>query len=173
MATRNDLTAERARKFLRYDPETGIFSRFTVGSKDPAKRKTWRQVGSIGIPHGYLMISACGAVYRAGRLAWLMHHGKWPAGEIGYADGDKTNNRIKNLRDQTAIQTAENRKVRSDSTSGYIGVTWHKGIGKWKAQIGAKGVNHHLGYFAKPLDASKAYQAAKARMHGAVQPARP
>lgn len=46
--------------------------------------------------------------------------------------------------------------------SGYRGVSWHKGAGKWHASVSINGRNVYLGLFERPDDAHAAYVAAKA-----------
>jgi hypothetical protein len=53
----------------------------------------------------------------------------------------------------------------SSNTSGYRGVSWHKGIGKWQARITFKGVTYLLGYFSNIEDAAKARKAAEERYY--------
>lgn len=46
--------------------------------------------------------------------------------------------------------------------SNLLGVSWHKGAGKYTASIRVMGQSKHLGYFSNPLEAHKAWQKAKA-----------
>ena len=49
-------------------------------------------------------------------------------------------------------------KKHKKSKSKYIGVTWHKRVNKWTAQILYKRKNIHLGCFNNEIDAHNAYQ---------------
>ena len=89
---RPELTAEYLRELLHYDPETGIFT-----SKD---RRSWnfgRRSGAI-TTKGYRVLKVAGTSYTAARLAWLYTTGKWPERKLEHTDGDKSNDRIANLR---------------------------------------------------------------------------
>jgi len=55
------------------------------------------------------------------------------------------------------VQVRNTRILWKSNTSGYRGVSFHKGIGKWAARIHIESRNKHLGYFLNPLEAAKAY----------------
>lgn len=60
-------------------------------------------------------------------------------------------------------------KPQINNRSGFRGVSWHKyghGGGKWIAVIYFQGKRYRLGFYDTPQAASRAYQAAKARIHG-------
>jgi hypothetical protein len=50
-----------------------------------------------------------------------------------------------------------NAAIRSDNTTGYIGVTWHKTTNKWQAQTMFKGKRIHIGLFNSKDEAALAY----------------
>ena len=50
---------------------------------------------------------------------------------IDHLDGDITNNSRKNLRVTTQEMNCKNRAKRSDNTTGYTGLTFHKPTGRW------------------------------------------
>ena len=85
---KTDLTAERLREVLHYNPETGVFTRLKT-------EKNWRS-GDIagGFRAGYIQIRVDGAKYSAHRLAWLYAYGVNPIDEIDHIDGNKSNNSI-------------------------------------------------------------------------------
>lgn len=83
-----------------------------------------------------------------------------------HRNGDGLDNRRANLREATQTQNMCNRQRRSGSSSGFKGVTWWKRDGKWKAQIGLAGKNHHLGYFSTAEEAARAYDDAARELHG-------
>lgn len=76
--------------------------------------------------------------------------------EVDHINGDKLDNRRKNLRITTRAQNAQNFGSRPGSSSKYRGVTWHKAAGKWMAQHILNGERHYLGLFEDEDDAGRA-----------------
>ncbi|MCS4333686.1 HNH endonuclease [Klebsiella variicola] len=159
---RTQLTQAELKRRIHYDPETGVLTR----------RISFRRshpVGSIVGAHdkdGYLKATVLGVTYQCHRLAWFYVHGKWPIGVIDHIDLNKSNNRIKNLRDTSKSGNEHNRGVRKDNKSGYKGVFWSSRERKWKAAIKANGKKIHLGTFPQKIDAVAAYDMAAKRLHG-------
>ena len=77
--------------------------------------------------------------------------------QVDHIDQNKTNNAAWNLRWASSAQNKANVARRRTNTSGYIGVTWNKQTGKWRATISVDGKTKHLGYFDDILEAAKAY----------------
>ena len=50
------------------------------------------------------------------------------------------------------LPSMSNTRVRKDNTSGYRGVTFHKGNNKWSVSIQVQGKRVGLGYFDTPKD---------------------
>lgn len=154
-----ELTQQRLRELLRYDPTTGDFywkvqtnPRALVGMK----------AGENSISWGYRSINVDKKQYRAHNLVWFYFHGEWPTKVIDHINGNRLDNRIENLRDVTRQQNSWNlQKAKSNSKSGYLGVCWRPTKKKWKAEIRINGKKVWLGHFATAEEASVAYQRAK------------
>jgi len=99
-------------------------------------------------------------------LAWLIVYGEWPNGQIDHINGDRLDNRIKNLRVVTQQQNAFNRVLYKNNSSGVKGVSWSIAQQAWHAQIRVTGKRIHLGFFKSKNDAANAYAAASAKFHG-------
>ena len=63
-----------------------------------------------------------------------------------------------NVRWATRLQQVHNRRLFKSNRSGYKGVSWHKRVNKWVAQIRIDGHKKHLGYFDTPELAHEVYQ---------------
>ena len=159
------ITQSEIRAALRYEPETGLFYwrnrpgvPFCTNARDAGKL-----AGRFDY-HGYRTITFRGVPYGAHRLAWLYVHGIWPTGEIDHIDRDPANNALSNLRHVSHSDNCVNKAVRS--ASGFKGVTWHRKLCKWQAQIERGGKSHYLGVFDDKLEAARAYRGAAAKLHG-------
>lgn len=151
--------ARSLREALCYDPDTGVFTRRTAAGR--------LRVGDLaGCVEGeYLIIGVGRQHYKAHHLAWLYMTGEWPA-YIDHIDGNSLNNRFANLRLSTHSENMRNQvSPRKDNTSGFRGVCRSRN-GKWQANITVSGKQRHLGIFSTPEEASDAYWAAKAALHG-------
>lgn len=140
---------EHLRQRLRYEPETGKLFRLDCEGMPQQWRTRWvgkeafTSVGGSGYFQGWIG----GALHTAHRVAWAIHHGKWPTDQIDHINGVKTDNRITNLREVSNQQNQQNATMRKNNTSGVTGVYWYKDGKKWHAQIRVGKKRMHLGYF--------------------------
>lgn len=161
MATRDKyLTQTQLKKFLSYDPQTGIFIRIAA----PRPQVAWYVGSAAGYitDNGYCVINIDHKRnrYRAHRLAWLYMTGEWPRGDIDHINGDRLDNRWSNLREATRSQNLGNSRIPSTNKSGFKGVSFDGRRNKWLAQITIDGVHYHLGRYDKAEDAAQAYREA-------------
>jgi hypothetical protein len=156
------LTAERLREVAVYDHETGVFS-----WKIPRRRVRVGAAAGTVSKRGYIDICVDCQVYKAHRLAWLYTYGEWPVALIDHINGDKTDNRLANLRPATKAENGANRtKHESRNTSGYRGVHWDKRGQRWVAHIKQNGVGIHIGSFRTPAEASAAHDLRARKVFG-------
>lgn len=156
-----NLTAQRLRELLSYDPDTGDFTRIT---HKRGRRPADGAAAGCRTDRGYIHIHASGRIYKAHRLAWLYVHGVWPDGDIDHIDGNKTNNRANNLRSvSTSVNMQNQRCAQKRNASGFLGVTVHGG--RFEASIKLNGKNIYLGSYATPELAHAAYLAKKREIH--------
>lgn len=149
-------SADQLRSIVFYDPETGAFSRKSDGTS----------IGFIAKAKGYVCLRVLGKKCNAHRLAWLYAHGEWPEGEVDHIDGDKTNNRIVNLRVASRSMNSQNQiRAHNRNTSGLLGVSIDRKRGKWIASIFHNGKKKHLGRFDSPELAHARYLEEKRRIH--------
>jgi len=155
------ITAEELKNCLKYDSETGDF--VWLVKKNGVKKNM--HAGSLN--RGYTLISINGQRYFAHRLAWIYVYGEWPCGEIDHIDGDRSNNRIENLRIVDRSQNMQNEgHARSSNSVGSLGVSRHGS--KYRARIEVNGKQTHIGTFDTVIEASVAYLKAKKMLHGAA-----
>lgn len=155
------LTYERASELLSYAPESGEL-RWRVAASNGVKPGDI--AGTLG-ELGYRHVQIGRKRYRAHRLAWLLTHGELPPSGIDHINGDKTDNRLANLRLATQAENLQNLGVKRNNTSGHPGVSWFKPVGKWRARIVVARKEHSLGYFDSLEQAAAAYIEAKTRLH--------
>lgn len=127
---------------LRYDPTSGYLWWKVRGSRRQLNRPAGSPNGS-----GYTKIGFHGKGYKAHRIAWLLTTGRWPEGQIDHLDGNRSNNRIENLREVSGSDNSRNARMRFDNTSGVSGVGWHKPSKKWFARVYVNRNQKWLGYF--------------------------
>jgi len=155
------ITQELLKELLHYDPETGIFV---------WKKKISCKVIVGGIAgsktNGYLEIGIFGKSYKAHRLAWLYIFGVWPNFDIDHKDSIKHHNWIDNLREVTKSGNQQNqiRAQRSNKT-GFLGVSFHKTNGKYRAVITVNNKQKFIGLYETPEDAHAAYVSVKRKLH--------
>lgn len=151
------ITCDQLKSLLHYEPETGLFTRLTEHGR-------WH-VGDLcgwANGNGYVRLEIAGGRYHAHRLAWLYVHGEWPENNIDHIDGDRSNNRIANLRVANPSQNIANSRKRKASE--FKGVSRrHK---RWVAQITLNYKSLYLGTFNTPEEAHAAYLAAATRLFG-------
>lgn len=161
----------RIREMLSYDPETGIFRWLKTANSNGARQG--QQAGYVR-EDGYVEIAVANRPYRAHRIAWAFVHGEWPQHLLDHINGDRSDNRIFNLRPATRATNLQNQtQPRSNNRSGYLGVcvaTRCKLSGlptAWRATIKHDGRQLHLGNFPSPLIAHAVYVKAKRYLHPA------
>ena len=164
MRSKDWLTVEEARSRLNYDPATGRLTwkklRNTLRIGEEAK--------SLDVA-GYVQVNISGTLVKGHRLAWLLHYGAWPDGDIDHINGVRNDNRISNLRCVSPKVNCQNQRVGSrPSVTGLIGVHL-QGRGsankRYRAKIWVDGRQIHLGGYTTPDEAHAAYVLAKRKYH--------
>ncbi len=150
-------TQEYLRERFTYDEEAGVLIWRT-------HLRTARYVGTVAGRignRGYRQINLNKKAYQAHRLIWVYLNGEIPKGlEIDHIDGDKTNNRIDNLRLATRTQNRWNRKEK-----GYRFKDNH-----WEVSVGHLGKYIYVGFFKTEEEAEKAYKDKCKELRGEFAP---
>ncbi len=155
------LTAERLRELLRYDPETGIFTRRIAGGR--FGRFPPGTVCGYVTPMGYSTIRIDGPLYGAHRLAWLYITGAWPPHQLDHINGIRSDNRWINLRPATLTENNRNKRVHRQ---GEKGAYFDKSRGKWLSTICVNRKQIFLGRFDTEQEAHLAYCSAAKNYYG-------
>jgi hypothetical protein len=162
------------RLLLRYEPETGkLFwrPRSRAWFSDQRTFSVWnvRRAGreALTAPHcrGYRQGVVLTARVATHRVIWAIVHGSWPSKHIDHINGDRSDNRLVNLREVTSAENSKNMKLFATNTSGHSGVSLTARGKKWRARINVGGQEKHLGEFAS-LDEAVAARLAAERAYG-------
>jgi len=122
---------------LHYDRATGLFWWRNPGRK----RQMHEPAGSITAA-GFTLISVAGYRFLGHRLAWMLVHKVWPEANLEHINGDRTDNRIENLRPVTRSDTVHKTGLWDSNTSGIKGVAhypYQRGSNKWLATATVNG----------------------------------
>jgi excinuclease UvrABC ATPase subunit len=146
-----ELPLQRISELFRYDEETGsLYWKINRGRRG----KINTVAGNLN-PSGYVHVRIDGILYKAHRVIYALAYLKSHILEIDHIDGDRSNNRLGNLREVSRSVNTQNTKARG---------TW-KWQGRWKAQIMANYKKISLGSFDTEEEAHQAYLAAKKIYH--------
>jgi len=150
------LTYAQVASVLKCEPDTGCLywlprplSMFTTHNAFA----TWntRYAGKPALtgmtPAGYCTGRIFNKCFYAHRVIWLLETGEWPKDQIDHINGDRSDNRISNLRQVSNAENARNMKRRKNKPDGVTGVYWDKLTQKWRAQICDSGRRIHIGLF--------------------------
>ena len=152
MKTVKELTPERLKSLLNYNPETGEFT-WLVNRRRDLVGKIAGCSKHAGGGKFYTYVKIDGKQYYAHRLAWLYTFGAWPENQIDHVNQDSLNNRLSNLRDVTGSENLNNQKMSKNNLSGVTGVIFRNKSQKWEACIRVNGKLIHLGLFNLKADA--------------------
>lgn len=118
------------------------------------------EVGTID-NHGYLCFIMNKGRFKNHRVIWEMFNGEIPKGmHIDHINHIRDDNRIENLRVVSRVDNQRNQSLRSDNSSGNVGVSFMKKLGKWEAYIYLGGKKIKIGYYSNIDDAIKARKSA-------------
>lgn len=160
---RNDYSVDYMKSRFKYDPATGILTFKPIALKAWNSRRAGKPVRAIN-HNGYVTVHLSPRRFLAHRIAWAIHYGAFPDGNLDHRDGDRTNNRIDNLRLATAGQNMMNRKSIVRTTDLPRGVT-KKGK-RFTATVRVDGKTVFSCSFRSADEAHQAYLKAVQEHHG-------
>lgn len=148
------------RRVLDYDVKNGGFTWKAVDYPKHAFRIGRTAGGADG--KGYHSINILKHKFKVHRLVWLWHYGESSHGLLDHINGNRTDNRIENLREATLAENVRNR-LRGGKLATGVSEDTH---GAYKARIqDATGKKIYLGTFATEAEASAAYVGAATILH--------
>lgn len=114
-----ELFPELVKLYLQYDKDTG---HLTWIRSPGARGRIGSRAGNLSQDRGNRIIQLFGKVYLEHRLIWFMEIGRWPVGDIDHINHNESDNSWKNLREVSRLLNNMNNSLRSDNTTGYVGV---------------------------------------------------
>lgn len=165
------MSADRARELLNYDVDTGTLTwrhESRVGFRKSVLMHSAGAVAGTRRIDGRIVLNIDGKTHLGHRIAWLVHTGEWPDGEIDHINGDCGDNRLSNLRSVSRRVNQENkhRAQRNKKSCDLLGAYRNprNSISPWKACISVDGRQKYIGVYRTAEDAHSAYVQAK-RIH--------
>ncbi len=150
------ITQERLQKLF-YFKDGSLFRRIRRGKKFPKGSKAGHKN-----KFGYISIRVDGKTYQAHRLIYLYVYGFSPE-NIDHRDGDRSNNRIENIRSCSVSQNRHNQGLTSRNTSGKKGV--QKFQSGWRGTISKNGFSYRK-LFKRFEDAAEWVDNKRKELHG-------
>lgn len=169
MAKKSLPDPEFLRKLLRYDPDAGkLFWRDRPRDMFCSDRifRSWnaRFSGAEALTainkDGYRRGLINKKDFVAHRVMWAIFHGEWPQRQIDHINGNRTDNRLNNLRVVSNKTNCRNQRRRKTNSSGVMGVSWFARDRCWRAAIKVNGKTIHLGYYQTLSEAKNARELA-------------
>ena len=166
-------------KWFRYNPDTGILYRIAELNRNTRKTQEVNPERAVGtaLPDGYLVCHIPRAGRRlVARIVWMIQTGEDPCSkQIDHINGERHDNRWKNLRLATKAENMRNR-AKHCSMNGVATLSAYKGVSYEKndygqhnriiAQIRVDGRLIRLGTFPTEEAAHAAYCDAAKKYHG-------
>jgi HNH endonuclease len=148
---------EVIQRMFHYDEDTGVVTKLTQGV---------RGSGGTGCLHskGYLRFKVGDKAVRAHNIAWALKYAQWPDKEIDHWNGNRADNRWKNLREAESGQNKWNSKARK-SASGVKGVR-REPSGTWTVQVMKDGKRHRQSGIATLEEAIRIVRELRESLHG-------
>jgi len=148
---------DRLKELFGYFPENGDLVR-KIDKHYNAKKGD--VVGTVGA-NRYKVVNIDGKLQLVHRVIMTMVHGDITGHHIDHINGDRSDNRIANLRLVTQLENNRNSSLPAHNTSGALGVHWCKSSNKWRVTISVQNKPRHFGRYTDKEQAIKAAKDAR------------
>lgn len=150
-------TQKYLKEHLDYNPETGLL----IWIKPRCNRVQKGDTAGY-TSEGYRRINAFGGKHMAHRIMWIIHYGSIPDGQIDHINGNRSDNRISNLRCVSMSENLKNKTIYKNNKTGVSGVKMSKGRYRTYISIGSS-KKIDLGTFGNIFDAACARKSAEVK----------
>jgi hypothetical protein len=158
-----NMSVEEIRKIFYFDSSGTLFYKKDSGIWGRVKAGT---IAGGKTHQGYLDVRLKQRCFRVHHIIWALHHGKWPEKMMDHINGNRSDNRIENLREVSDRINAENKHIHQrNNKNGHLGVFYRSSRKRFVATIVVTGKKHWLGSFKTAPEAHAAYITAKRLLH--------
>ena len=113
-----------------------------------------------GYTMAHLRFNGNNVLLRVNRLVWVTFNGETDLQVDHIVEGNKQDNRLSNLQLLTSRQNKTKERLSVNTSSKYIGVSFHKRTGKFQARMTINKREYVFGSFSDEIEAKNAYESA-------------